>query len=127
MTVPRGILDGMCRSIEEGGRRCSRVGCRSAAEVADRRAKAAARQRRYAARKAAEPETEPVPVANPFADFTLTDEPLTAEQRDAEKARLEDFFARKRADPAAQWDAAPVDPVSDENPFAGWVTGQPIP
>lgn len=113
----------MCRSIEEGGRRCSRVGCRSAEELTDRRAKAAARQRRYAAKKRAEPETEP---ENPFADFVPEVVTLTAEQRAEEKARLADFFARKRRDPNATWDAAPV--VDDvENPFRDWVTGQPIP
>lgn len=115
----------MCRSIEDGGRRCSRVGCRSAEEVSDRRAKAAARQRRYAAKKRAQ--VEPVTVENPFANFTLTDEPLTAEQRDAERQRLDDFFARKRRDPNAMWDAAPKTADVDENPFKNWVTGQPIP
>ncbi|MBN7481029.1 hypothetical protein [Mycobacteroides abscessus] len=113
----------MCRSIEEGGRRCSRVGCRSAAELTERRRKAAARQRRYAAKKRAEPETEP---ENPFANFTPEAAPLTAEQRDAERAKLEDFFARKLADPNARWDAAPKT-VDAENPFKDWVTGQPIP
>ncbi|CPW95027.1 hypothetical protein [Mycobacteroides abscessus] len=42
---------------------------------------------------------------NPFDGFTLEPVTLTAEQRDAEKARLADFFARKRADPSATWDA----------------------
>ncbi|SLB84881.1 Uncharacterised protein [Mycobacteroides abscessus subsp. abscessus] len=126
MTVPRGILDGMCRSIEEGGRRCSRVGCRSAAELTERRRKAAARQRRYAAKKKVEvePETEP---ENPFANFVPEATPLTAEQRDADRAKLEDFFARKLADPSATWDAAPKTVDADENPFKDWVTGQPIP
>lgn len=114
----------MCRSLEDGGRRCSRVGCRSAEEVVDRRAKAAARQRKYAAKK----RTEVKPVTeNPFADFALTDEPLTAEQRAEEQAKLDDFFARKLADPNATWDAAPVVDDVDENPFKNWVTGQPIP
>lgn len=97
----------MCRSLEDGGRRCSRVGCRSAEELTDRRAKAAARQRRYMAKKRAEAESVPEP-ENPFADFTLEAEPLTAEQRAVEQERLEDFFARKRADPSATWDAAPT-------------------
>lgn len=125
MTVPRGILDGMCRSIEEGGRRCSRVGCRSAAELTERRRKAAARQRRYAAKKRAKAEPG-AGTGNPFARFTPEAAPLTAEQRDAERAKLEDFFARKLADPNARWDAAPKT-VDAENPFKDWVTGQPIP
>lgn len=123
MTVPYGMMDGMCRSVADGGRRCSRVGCRSADEVADRRAKAAARQRRYMSKKRSEVEPE-----NPFTNFTTETITLTAEERDAEKARLADFFARKRRDPNAQWDAGAAPVVdADENPFAGWVSGQPIP
>lgn len=120
----------MCRSIEDGGRRCSRVGCRSAAELTERRRKAAARQRRYAAKKRAQgiivsgSETAP---ENPFADFIPETITLTTEERDAEREHLADFFARKLADPTATWDAAHVVDDADENPFKDWVTGQPIP
>lgn len=44
---------------------------------------------------------------NPFANFIPETEPLTAEQRDAEVKKLEDFFERKRIDPRAEWHAAP--------------------
>jgi len=103
------------------------VGCRSAEEVVDRRAKAAARQRKYAAKKRLEVKPETITPENPFADYVPEAVTLTTEQRDAERARLADFFARKRADPSATWDAAPKTDDADENPFAGWVTGQPIP
>lgn len=109
----------MCRSLEEGGRRCR---CSTPEAAAEKRRKRNDAQKRYLARKAANAKPE-----NPFANFTPEAAPLTAEQRDAERAKLEDFFARKRADPAAQWDAAPKTVDADENPFAGWVTGQPIP
>lgn len=74
-------------------------------------------------------EVEPIITTpeNPFTNFTLTDEPLTAEQRTEEQAKLADFFARKLVDPNATWDAAPKTDDADENPFKDWVTGQPIP
>lgn len=110
----------MCRSLEDGGRRCR---CTTPEAAAEKRRKRNDAQKRYLKRKAAASVVEP---ENPFTDFTITDEPLTAEERAEEKSRLDDFFARKLADPSAQWDAAPVSDDVDENPFAGWVTGQPI-
>lgn len=72
-----------------------------------------------------EPETTPV-TENPFTNFVPETITLTAEQRDAERTRLADFFARKRRDPNATWDTGAA-PDDAENPFSGWVTGQPIP
>ncbi|MFV8275814.1 hypothetical protein [Mycobacteroides abscessus] len=133
----------MCKSIAEGGHRCR---CKTAKAAADKRDAAAKRQREYMRKKKAaattvtDPEsvdTEQSPEAkttvmsaapdpeNPFTDFT-SEPALTDEQRDAEAKKLDDFFARKAADPDAQWDAAPK-PAADENPFKDWVTGQPIP
>jgi len=74
-------------------------------------------------------DTEGTP--SPQSHVAVCCKPCRTPARDScyaeEKARLEDFFARKRADPAAQWDAAPTTVDADENPFSGWVTGQPIP
>ncbi len=133
----------MCKSIAEGGKRCR---CADPEKQEKRRAAAAKRQAEYMRKKRAEhaaatvdivdaapetsPEAEQAETAapdpeNPFTDFT-SEPALTAEQRDAERERLADFFERKLADPNATWNAAPVSDV-DENPFKDWVTGQPIP
>lgn len=115
----------MCKSIAEGGKRCR---CADPEKQEKRRAAAAKRQAEYMRKKRAAttvtpdpldaaPETSPEAKTtvtsaapepeNPFANFAPETEPLTDEQRDAERERLEDFFARKLADPTAQWDAAP--------------------
>lgn len=89
----------MCRSAAEGGRRCSRVGCRTAAEVDERRRKAAERQRRYAARKKAQVPAITDP-ENPFKDWVSGQpipaaEPVKSAPADAdERARVEaNFFS----------------------------------
>ncbi|MDM2173426.1 Uncharacterised protein [Mycobacteroides abscessus subsp. abscessus] len=89
----------MCRSIDEGGRRCR---CTTAEQAEKKRAQRNEAQKRYLARKASVVEVE-----NPFTNFIPETITLTAEQRAEEKSRLADFFARKRADPDARWDAAP--------------------
>lgn len=86
----------MCRSVAEGGRRCNRVGCRTADEVRERRRKAAARQRAYAARKRAQVPAITDP-ENPFKDW-VSGQPIPeakpAVKSAAERARVEaNFFS----------------------------------
>lgn len=124
---PSGIIGRMCRSIADGGRRCRCV----TPEAAEKKRAARNRaQKRYLARKRAErveaettvsePGTAPVlpEPENPFADFVPESVNLTAEQRDAEQAKLDDFFVRKQRDPNAVWDAAPKPTEVEANFFA---------
>lgn len=66
------------------------------------------------------PTPEPAKPENPFANFALENAPLTDEERAEEKARLTDFFERKRLDPTATWDAAPQ-PDADEAGFQAFM------
>lgn len=114
----------MCKSKVDGGHRCR---CKTAKAAAAKRDAAAKRQARYMKKKRAatvnvdieqSPEPEQAEHAapdpeNPFTDFTPEVVTLTDEQRAEQKARLDDFFERKLADPTAQWHAAPK-PEPDE-------------